>query len=151
MQSALTDKEQMELLICPLCRTHLDLFSERLHCRHCDKDYKVIDGIPVLLPGLSEDEILSQGKWESGYRNLDYKVALEQYKNLYLNDTVRQISEYYKPKKGDNYLEIGCGPAFLGTYFARQGLNIFGIDISLSALRIAKKIYQDMGIDNCFF
>lgn len=40
------------LLVCPLCRGTLDPDEggSVLHCRNCDKDYPVVEGIPCMIP-----------------------------------------------------------------------------------------------------
>lgn len=139
----------INILCCPICKSDLILQNETLVCTNCAKQYNIINGIPVLLPDLSKDVRLSLHKWNAEYEHFDYQKHFNEYKEKYIEDTVHQIENCYAPKEGDRYLEIGCGPAFLGTYFANKGLSVCGIDMSLSILQVAKKSYTNMGL-NCF-
>ena len=139
------------MLCCPVCKSDLNIADkENLVCIGCETKYSIIEGIPILLPHiLAKDVLLSLQKWDAGYENIDYQKMFDEYKKKYMDDTISQIKLHYSPQKNDRYLEIGCGPGALGTYFASEGLKVFGIDISFTALRIAKKLYSEMGLD-CF-
>ncbi len=139
----------LEILCCPSCKYDLTLQDRSLVCTNCDKQYNIIDGIPILLPNMTEDVLLSLRKWDVEYENIDYHKRFTEYKEKYMDDTLKQIKLHYIPQNKDRYLEIGCGPAFLGTHFANEGFDVIGIDISINVLRIAKKLYSDMGLD-CF-
>lgn len=141
----------LEILCCPECKSDLTLREkEYLVCTGCGMKYNIIEGIPILLPhSITKDVLLSLHKWDAGYENIDYQKMFDEYKKKYMSDTINQIKLHYSLQKNDRYLEIGCGPGFLGTYFASEELRVSGIDISFTALRIAKKLYSDMGFD-CF-
>jgi len=48
----MNDKELMAILACPICddRPHVRLQGELLVCEKCGRGYKIIDGIPRMLP-----------------------------------------------------------------------------------------------------
>ena len=57
--SARMKRDLMEILCCPVCKGDLDLrvvlekdevVTGILHCKHCNHDYEIQDGIPNLLP-----------------------------------------------------------------------------------------------------
>jgi hypothetical protein len=48
------DKELLEILACPLCKTEVRLEAERLVCTKCGRRYPIRDGIPVMLPEEAE-------------------------------------------------------------------------------------------------
>lgn len=141
----------LSLLVCPGCRTALKVSQAGLACGNCQRHFEVADGIPILMPELSPDIKLSLSKWDAGYKELDFQKHFEEYKQLHFDDSVRQIVQYYSPKEGDSFLEIGCGGAFLSTYFANKGLDVFGLDFSIAALRKAKEFYRAQGLNNAFF
>ncbi len=107
----------------------------------------IIKPLPKNIPG---DVRLSLEKWDDYYqeilRNKTYEDEKKEYDRVYLKDTLDQIFEYYHLRKGDTYLEIGCGPMFLGQELAKRGLKVIGIDFSLSALIIAQKMLEENGI-----
>jgi uncharacterized protein YbaR (Trm112 family) len=43
------DKELLEILACPLCKTPVELVEDRLVCTQCGRRYPIRDGIPVML------------------------------------------------------------------------------------------------------
>lgn len=40
----------LEILACPVCKTHVEPAGEALRCPKCRLDYPIRDGIPVMLP-----------------------------------------------------------------------------------------------------
>lgn len=96
--------------------------------------------------------LTTQEKWEKLYHeNLQQKTywaEKEKYDRHYLNFVLEQISTHYQLKAGDTFLEIGCGPMFLGQALARRGLSVIGVDFSRTALEIAEKMFQESGLTN---
>ena len=43
------DKELLELLACPVCKTRVTEEGDRLVCTECGRRYPVRDGIPIML------------------------------------------------------------------------------------------------------
>ncbi len=96
----------------------------------------------------------TQSQWDKRYAFDTKAVAAEQkrYHALYLEDTLAQILEYWKPKKGQVYLEIGCGECFLGLELAkRYGVRVIGVDYSKKAIQVAKELFRRAKIKNCEF
>jgi len=50
----LIDKDLLEILACPLCKTEVALAGDRLVCSACGRRYPIRDGIPVMLPEEAE-------------------------------------------------------------------------------------------------
>ena len=97
------------------------------------------------------DTQLSMEKWDDLYSvRQDVEVVEASYKELFLDDTYRQLLEH-SPKelaKEGVYLEIGCGPGYLGEELAKQGWFFMGIDFSLEALRHLRRRLDQRGINN---
>lgn len=55
------DPQLLELLACPICSTHPPLREKEnfLICTDCKRGYRIIDGIPRLLPedAVSQDQV----------------------------------------------------------------------------------------------
>ena len=49
------DKELLDILACPLCKTPVKLDADKLLCNKCGRRYPIRDGIPVML--LDEAEL----------------------------------------------------------------------------------------------
>ncbi len=43
------DKELLDILACPLCKTEVKLEDDRIVCTKCGRRYPVKDDIPVML------------------------------------------------------------------------------------------------------
>lgn len=48
--------EIIQILACPICKEHLTEINKGsfLHCQQCKRSYPVVDGIPALLPGVTD-------------------------------------------------------------------------------------------------
>lgn len=42
-------KELLEILVCPACKTKVELQDDMLTCQACGRRYPVRDGIPIML------------------------------------------------------------------------------------------------------
>jgi len=43
------DKELLEILACPACKSSVELKENKICCTGCKKKYPIRDGIPVML------------------------------------------------------------------------------------------------------
>lgn len=43
------DKQLLEILACPACKSDVELREGRIVCRKCGRKYPVRDGIPIML------------------------------------------------------------------------------------------------------
>ncbi len=43
------DKELLEILACPACKSEVELREEKIVCLKCRRRYPIRDGIPVML------------------------------------------------------------------------------------------------------
>jgi ubiquinone/menaquinone biosynthesis C-methylase UbiE len=103
--------------------------------------------------GLSSDLLLSIDRWNEYYRELSrerFEETRAEYQRDYMQDTMRQFLGEIDPKAQRRFLEIGCGPGFLGAELARQGYEVYGIDFCMEALKLARRTYQEAGVDARF-
>lgn len=125
-------------LACPDCRTPL----KGARCPGCGRKFPSQGGIPLLLPkDLSDDMRISIAAWNKQWAKLKGKVLDEQraeYLRDYMDDTTRQVLSHIDKKKHRKFLEIGCGPSFLGTALGRQGFEVAGLDCCVEALKVAR-------------
>lgn len=141
----------LNYLCCPFCKGDVSEINNNLYCEKCKKRYKIRSGIIRMAPSISNEMRLSVGKWEKFYdiqlKNETYYHDYNDYMKWYYNDTYRQLNSV-KKIKGIVYLEIGCGPLFLGQSFAKNCELIIGIDICFNVLKIAKKMLDEKNIKN---
>jgi SAM-dependent methyltransferase len=78
----------------------------------------------------------TQRDWDGGWQQLDLTVD----DDLWLV-TERIKLRYLRPhvRKGMRALEVGCGSAKLSALLAAEGVEVYGIDQSANALRVAKR------------
>ena len=50
------DKELLDILACPLCKTDIKLEEEKIVCTSCGRKYPIRDGIPVMLIEEAEEK-----------------------------------------------------------------------------------------------
>lgn len=146
-------KEYLGLLCCPDCMGELFLRDKHLICKQCKRQYFVINDIPILLPlSMRNDIKLSQKKWDAEYiKNVNRKEALklkEGFKNIYLESHMIYFRKLSKSSENKRYLEIGCGPFFMGQELAKLGAFVVGIDYSINALKLAKFHLKNEKIEN---
>jgi len=141
----------LKYLCCPNCKSDLTANKKYLFCRVCNKKYQINNGIVNMLPGLNKEIKLSVEKWDERYKEqLQSETFYKDYENYlrtYYQDTFRQLN-HVKRIKDIVYLEIGCGPFFLGQKIADKCKLIIGIDFAPSGLVIARKMLEEKGIKN---
>ncbi len=58
------DKELLDILACPVCKTDVKLEQEKIVCTKCGRRYPVKDDIPVML--IEEAELPEKGSKGGG-------------------------------------------------------------------------------------
>ncbi len=72
-----------------------------------------------------------------------YKELLEQGKGTYQHDIILpNLLRLLALKKGEQVLDLGCGPGFFAREFAKKGAEVLGTDISSEFIKIANS-YKD--------
>lgn len=147
------NKDHLEFICCPECRGELIIKSKKLACKSCKNEYSLIDDIPILLSSsMANDVKLSQEKWDNEYkRTVSRKKMLalkKSFEDTYLGSTMTYLKKMFKSFKNKKYLEIGCGPLFIGQELAKKGMFVVGIDYSMNALKLAKFYLREEKINN---
>ena len=146
-------KEYVSFLCCPDCRASLSIKDKQFTCSICKNEYPLIGSIPVLVSSsMAKDVKLSREKWDAEYKKtVDKNRARslkKNFKNTYLSSTMSYLDKLFSSFKNMKYLEIGCGPFFIGQEIATKGAFVVGIDYSMNALKLAKFYLDEEGIDN---
>lgn len=106
------------------------------------------NGIWVSDISLTKDQDTSQRKWEEIY-DFGLKKLLADRKEFYenkLSDHLDYILRSYKFDKKTIYLEIGCGPGYIGEHLMKQYNSYFiGLDFNYKILLTLKKYLEDKG------
>lgn len=148
------NKNVLGYICCPKCKGRIIAKNGCWTCNHCHRKIVIRRGniVGAMPKSFSVDTKLSLDKWDQIYKksllNKNYERQKQEYDRRFLKDTLDQILIDYRPKKNDVYLEIGCGPMFLGQEIAKRGLRVIGIDFSLPGLVVAQKMLEKNKVKN---
>lgn len=142
-----------DYICCPKCKSDLEQVRNFLLCKKCDEKYEIVDeDIIKILPNITPDLELSISKWDEIYKGQleseSYNQDMFNYQKFFLPTVYSQLKETHLIGAKKVYLEIGCGPFFLGQILAPEVDLVIGVDFCPSALRIAKKMLIERGMRN---
>ena len=128
-------------LVCPVCKTKLDVNADILRCKKCKHQYPIIEGIPIFI------DSIEQKKWNNYH--------IEEYTPLFLNPKREDFTynvpineesycsapfienDYYEKYK-DNWkvmLDLGCGDGVFSAPLSSEVDEIYCVDTSFVALK----------------
>jgi len=87
--------------------------------------------------------------WESSFKE---QIATRSFNTAPVEALVRTVSYYLRSRhtseseKTLHFLEMGCGAAPTLVWLARRGIRVSGIDVSPTALRLAKENLENTGV-----
>ena len=140
------------LLCCPNCKGSLTKKGNTFYCKTCKKNYPIREGIPDFTVTIAEKGMrLSKLKWEEKYKidsKKDIFDELNFLENKFFKPTWEQLKSKKSLRKNENFLEIGCGTFYLGRALAKKGYRVIGIDMSITALKLAKSVFEKEKIKN---
>jgi len=139
-------------LCCARCKGCLSRNGKFLTCWKCGEKYLIKNKLIERISSLSMDLELTAKKWDELYKkqlmNRKYLFEYKNYCDNYLSDTYSQLNNEKEIGKTIVYLEIGCGPFFLGNEIAKKAKFVLGIDICSAALKIANSLLKKNKIKN---
>ncbi len=131
----------MERLACPVCRGALVLMDESLRCAS-GHEFPMVDGVPVLLPGEQDAQHASQREiYDRVYAGRG-RYHLEFWQRAYVQKLERKLGW-----NGGSFVDVGAGgDGYTVIEAARQGAIAAGCDLSLVAMRQARRFAVDEGV-----
>jgi len=119
-------------LICTACHGKLSQQTDSLQCLECGSSFRMLDGIPDMVP-LSVEEGIKKSilAWE----NINYDYDAELMKTS--NGRLKAIDEPLLSRVRGKVLEVGCGTGRLAKPVEELGAEYMGIDPSLKLLKQA--------------
>jgi SAM-dependent methyltransferase/uncharacterized protein YbaR (Trm112 family) len=159
----------LPLLVCPRCRLPLAVEGSKLTCEEGHR-YALVEGIPILLLSeVSQTHVegtrsLAVAEQGDGANLPQFDVAPGSidpfvqraigatngglYQHLVGNMTEYPIPQLRLPAgEGKLFLEIGCNWGRWCIAAAKQGYRPVGVDPSLKAIRAARRVALQLGID----
>ncbi|MDP2860267.1 MAG: methyltransferase domain-containing protein [bacterium] len=143
-------KRALSYLCCPECFGELKLSGKRLGCVSCQREFAIINGVPILLKNrLSTHEESQKELFEHHYADFpDKTYRLENWRK----SMVKRVFGVSFVKETKTFLDVGCGATgYLVIEAARRGAFSFGADLSLEAVLKAKKLAKREGLESRTF
>jgi hypothetical protein len=162
--------DELELLVCPRCRARLVGEVESLFCSGCGAEYRTLRGIPDLR---TEDDVFlaNRDDWafarrlDEDFDRLDFRGLLDRYFDLAPEIPPdlhrRQITHILTaPERAKRWrdalgpiapgplLDLGCGTGSFLAAVGGEGRPIWGIDIALRWLLVARKRLDEEGLSH---
>jgi len=136
-----------DFLSCPHCQRKLFLKEGNLVCSFCREKYPLINPRLVVFGKVKKENKTSFKSWQKFYRD---KIYTKNDESVYLKQHEKVIEDICRQKdlRRKVFLEIGCGPMFMGRYFASSCRLVIGIDFSLAALSFAQKAFEEKNLRN---
>jgi ubiquinone/menaquinone biosynthesis C-methylase UbiE len=144
----------LEILACPVCKSTVEPKEGFLCCQNvaCNRKFPIIDGIPVMLPSLTEHNL-----YEKAYFDEEFKCYegynLENWRLSYIRRIFGSLSLNFPG--GECYLDIGVGGSgYTVIEAARAGNRCIGLDVSIEGIKKAQFFAQSQlgeRYDNCCF
>lgn len=125
------DKKLLSLLCCPVCKGTLLKKKNSLYCTHCQYNYTVKRGIPVLLKKEDMTEHMEgQIEYFSDEDKSRPKYALQAWQESYL----RRFFDNIKFRKNNVVVDIACGSGYMAIELAKKGAYVIASDITINQL-----------------
>jgi uncharacterized protein YbaR (Trm112 family) len=69
----------LDILACPICKGDVTLVSDRLQCANCDENYPIVNGVPVMMPGVDPADIRHEAPLvvREGYDGWIHRMVLQ--------------------------------------------------------------------------
>jgi SAM-dependent methyltransferase len=142
---------------CPRDRAPVDLSGDELVCAHGHR-YPVVDGVPILLV---EEERATHA---ACHVSLERREAPERPEELVQDAIAATCGNLYRhligrvttypipeirlpPGEGRTFLEVGCNWGRWCVSAARRGYRVVGVDPSLDAIRAARVVAEQLGVE----
>ena len=141
----ITNRKLLDLLCCPLCKYDLKLKKNSLICKKCEKQYKIIKGIPILidLDNLSS-HLQGQVNYFSKESHTRHFYTLDEWQKSYL----RRLQDNFKLRKGEILVDDGTGSGYVAIEMAKKGLTVIACDLTLQSLINLKRVIRKESLKN---
>lgn len=141
------------ILVCPNCKSSIRIKGEKVECLNtkCNSTFPIIDEIPIMLPSKLVDDLrLTEEKWTQEYKKFHQLEKIDLHLDWELRDSYNHLQKYFKYISNGYFLEVGSGCSKLSFLLAEKGVKTVGVDLSLSALKIGKRLFEKANLDGLF-
>lgn len=148
-----------EWLVCPACQGSVTVVADgagTVACTDCRRRFPFEDGIPLLYWPTEDVEVddvteLVKSFYEEnpfpGYEGLDNADVLQQKarRGIFARLVDNQVPD------DAVVLEVGCGTGQFSNFLSIRGRTVFGADLCLNSLRLAREFSLRSGLDSVHF
>lgn len=150
-------RKDLDIFCCPKCGGRLDIAAGNLTCADCKQSYQVSGGIPLLF---------WPNEWDAGERDVTEKIKEFYEENPFpdYDDFDDAGSLIAKSRRGifarllddqvpygAKILECGCGTGQLSNFLSIANRRVFGSDICLNSLKMAREFKKKNDLENASF
>lgn len=162
-------------LVCPLCLGSLTASTNAYHCRGCQRDYALHDGIPdfrvfpdryldfqqdgersnIVLEGLEQFELKGLLEYYWSFSDVTPQMLRERYiRSALLGErkaeyVLEKLTDgtFKEPLRAEKVLDIGSGTGNLLAVAAPRFNQVVGVDIAMRWLHVSRRRFMDKGIE----
>jgi ubiquinone/menaquinone biosynthesis C-methylase UbiE len=140
-----------EIIICPNCKSTLQIKDEKYFCNNCNSTYEVVSNIPVLI---SHQNSVSAAEQQNLAAYFDSKYAkdedpwnyessaAEKMKYEFVTNLIKKLNPNLR-----TVLDVPCSFGYLSNKLSAVSENVIGIDVSIHALFKANEKYKKQNIN----
>ena len=145
----------IDLFACPRCKGDFNLEKERVKCLDCGTSYVVSGGVPLIFEpaemGLTDvTQNIKNFYEENPFPNYD---GLESASDL-ISKAERSLFARMLNEQipfGAKVLEVGCGTGQMSNFLGISSRQVFGVDMCINSLKLAKNFKVKNDIQNTGF
>jgi len=142
--SDMFNKKDLKYYVCPICKSDLHLGKNKLICRKCKNNFRIIEGVPIFLTNKISPENYEKQTSYFDKEFSDLKYDIEPWQITYN----KRMSDVFPKNKKANYLDLGCGSGYAVLHFSKKYGIVFGCDLSINSILRLKNICDANKIRN---
>ena len=144
----MANKEILQYLCCPKCKSNLIEQDDFLVCEKCSEKYETQGGIPILVNFKNLPiHLQRQIKYFVKEDNSRPEYRLDEWQKSY----IRRFEENFPFQGGELLIDVGTGSGYMAVEMAKKGLRVIACDLTLKELIKLKDIIKKERLENNLF
>ena len=135
----------LEHVCCPVCKSHLVPEGNGLDCPRCGRNYRVRNGIPVLV---DLDKLNAHLRGQVEYFEKEVRASREYNLDEWERSYVGRFLEVFQPSSGKVLVDCGTGSGYMSIELAKLGCRCLACDLTLAGLLGLKYETQRLGLED---
>jgi SAM-dependent methyltransferase len=133
------------IVVCPRCKNSLTEERSILWCQRCSAEYRLVDGVPILVP----TALSKQHEHQQRYFDAEFEKYERYEPEGWRLSFIERIFEATRVLKGiAPYLDAGVGGSGATVIeAARSGVEAVGVDLSVAGVLTANRFAREQGVD----